>query len=137
MATNSVIMSRVRCSDKYVFLKSGRRVAYDDIVSISAETDRPASGDDGAFKDVRRLLSESLGDVTVILKDGSAEEYNSQTARRSGAIKALETADLSEISIDALAQTVLSDRFKAREEALRELERRVPGVSQLGRLDRE
>ena len=137
MATNSVIMSRVRCSDKYVFLKSGRRVAYDDIVSISAETDRPASGDGGAFKDVRRLLSESLGDVTVILKDGSTEEYNSQTARRSGAMKALETADLSEISIDALAQTVLSDRFKAREEALRELERRVPGVSQLGGLDRE
>ena len=130
-------MSRVRCSDTYVYLKSGRRVAYDDIAGVNPDRTGAVPNTAISSEGARSLLVGTSGDVTVILKDGSIEEYNAQTATRSGAISALETANLSEISIDALSQALLSNRFAARQEALQELEQRAPGTLQLGRLNKE
>ena len=112
-------------------------MAYADITGASTERAGVVPGPVGSSEDMRSLLMGASGDITVVLKDGSIEEYSAQTATRSSAVSALENANLSEISIDALAQALLSDRFTARQAALQELERRAPGTLQLGRLNKE
>lgn len=112
-------------------------MAYADIAGVSPEHAEVVPGPAGSSEKVRSMLMRASGDITVVLKDGSIEEYSAQTATRSGAVSTLENANLSEISIDALAQALLSDRFTARQAALQELERRAPGTLQLGRLNKE
>ena len=112
-------------------------MAYADITGVSSEHTGAVPGTAGSAEDLRSRLMGALGDITVVLKDGSVEEYSTQTATRSGAVSTLENANLSEISIDALAQALLSDRFTARQAALQELERRAPGTLRLGRLNKE
>jgi hypothetical protein len=112
-------------------------VAYGDITGVIPEQTGAAPNTAISSEGTRSLLVGALGDVTVVLKDGSIEEYNAQTATRSGAISALEAANLSEVSVDALAQALLSNRFTARQEALQELEKRAPGTLKLGRLNKE
>ena len=55
-------------------------MAYADIAGVSPEHAEVVPGPAGSSEKVRSMLMRASGDITVVLKDGSIEEYSAQTA---------------------------------------------------------